>query len=66
MKWSSVMETKIFCECHVMRAVCMPAQCHFSTTSEYTMTPLRHRSRDCMLPFAICSVIRLRADYFVY
>jgi len=53
MKWSSVMETKIFCECDVMRAVCMPAQCHFSATSEYTMTPLRHRSRDFLLPFAI-------------
>jgi hypothetical protein len=50
----------------VMRAVCMLAQRLFSATSEYTMTPLRHRSRDCLLPFAICSVIRLLATYFMY
>jgi hypothetical protein len=66
MKRSSVVETKIFGECHVIRAVCMPAQCHFSATSEYTMTTLRHRSRDCLLPFAICSVIRLPEAYFMY
>jgi hypothetical protein len=60
------METKISRECHMMRAVCMPALSHFRATSEYTMTPLRYRSRDCILPFAVCSVIRLPEAYFMY